>query len=82
MLLNVIGRNCDDHTKNFSFIMNEQGEWKLAPAYDVCHAYRPASSWVSQQSLSVNGKRNIITKDDLLAIAKITGIKKAAKIIV
>jgi serine/threonine-protein kinase HipA len=80
MLLNVMGRNCDDHTKNFAFIMNENGEWKLAPAYDVCHAYRPASPWVSQQSLSVNGKRNNINKDDLLAVAKLLSIKKAAQI--
>ena len=81
MLLNVMGRNCDDHTKNFAFMMDTQGEWKLAPAYDVCHAYRPASPWVSQHSLSVNGKRNNITKDDLLAVAKTISLKKAPKII-
>ncbi len=81
MLLNVMGRNCDDHTKNFAFIMNENGEWKLSPAYDVCHAYRPASQWVSQHSLSINGKRNNITKDDLLAVAKTISLKKASKII-
>ncbi len=82
MLLNVMGRNCDDHTKNFAFVMDEQREWKLSPAYDVCHAYRPASTWVSQQSLTVNGKRNNINKDDLLAVAKTLNIKKAAKILV
>jgi serine/threonine-protein kinase HipA len=81
MLLNVLGRNCDDHTKNFAFIMNENGVWKLSPAYDVCHAYRPASPWVSKQSLSVNGKRENINKDDLLAVAKLLSIKKAAKIV-
>jgi serine/threonine-protein kinase HipA len=81
MLLNVMGRNCDDHTKNFAFVMNEEGSWKLSPAYDVCHAYRPASPWVSKQSLSVNGKRENISKDDLLAVAKLLSIKKAAKII-
>jgi serine/threonine-protein kinase HipA len=81
MLLNVMGRNCDDHTKNFAFVMDENGMWKLSPAYDVCHAYRPASPWVSKQSLSVNGKRENITKDDLLAVAKSLSIKKAEKII-
>jgi serine/threonine-protein kinase HipA len=80
MLLNVMGRNCDDHTKNFAFVMSEQGTWKLSPAYDVCHAYRPASPWVSKQSLSVNGKRENISKDDLLAVAKSLNIKKATKI--
>jgi serine/threonine-protein kinase HipA len=81
MLLNVMGRNCDDHTKNFAFVMNENAEWKLSPAYDVCHAYRPASPWVSKQSLSVNGKRENINKDDLLAVAKSLNIKKATQII-
>jgi serine/threonine-protein kinase HipA len=81
MLLNVMGRNCDDHTKNFAFIMNENGVWKLSPAYNVCHAYRPASPWVSKESLSVNGKREHITKDDLLAVAKSLSIKKATQMI-
>jgi serine/threonine-protein kinase HipA len=80
MLLNVMGRNCDDHTKNFAFIMDEYGVWKLSPAYDVCHAYRPASPWLSKQSLSVNGKRENITKDDLLGVAKLLSIKKAQRI--
>jgi serine/threonine-protein kinase HipA len=80
MLLSVMGRNCDDHTKNFAFVMNADGTWKLSPAYDVCHAYRPASPWVSKQSLSVNGKRENISKDDLLSVAKLLSIKKAAKI--
>jgi serine/threonine-protein kinase HipA len=80
MLLNVMGRNCDDHTKNFAFIMNENGEWKLSPAYDVCHAYRPASPWVSKQSLSIHGKRENINKNDLLAVAKLLSIKKAGQI--
>jgi serine/threonine-protein kinase HipA len=81
MVFNVMAKNCDDHTKNFSFIMDKTGEWKLAPAFDVCHAYRPGSTWVSQQSLSVNGKRQHITKDDLLLVAKNMNIKKAAAII-
>lgn len=81
MVFNVIARNCDDHTKNFGFIMNKTGTWKLAPAFDVCHAYRPASTWVHQHSLSVNGKRQNITRDDLLAVAKSMNIKKADAII-
>ena len=81
MVFNVMARNCDDHTKNFSFSMNKTGKWKLAPAFDVCHAYRPGSTWVSQHSLSINGKRQNITRDDLLAVAKNMNIKKAAAII-
>jgi serine/threonine-protein kinase HipA len=81
MVFNVIARNCDDHTKNFGFIMDNAGTWRLSPAFDVCHSYRPESTWVSQQSLSVNGKRQNINRDDLLSIAKQMNIKKADIII-
>lgn len=81
MVFNVIARNCDDHTKNFAFILKQNQAWELAPAYDICHAYRPGSSWVSQHNLSVNGKRNNITKDDLLVIGKAMNVKKADSII-
>ena len=81
MVFNVMARNCDDHTKNFSFIMDKTGQWKLAPAFDVCYSYRPGSTWVSQHSMSINGKRQNITRDDLLQVAKKMNIKKADAII-
>jgi serine/threonine-protein kinase HipA len=81
MVFNILARNCDDHTKNFAFMMDQTGQWALAPAYDVCHAYRPDSPWVSQQSLSVNGKRQGINRNDLLQVAKQMNIKKADEII-
>ena len=81
MAFNVIARNCDDHTKNFGFTMDKAGDWKLSPAYDVCHAYRPGSIWVSQQSLSVNGKRDDINREDLLNVARQMNIKKADGIV-
>ncbi len=81
MIFNVIARNCDDHTKNFSFLMGTDGEWKLAPAYDICFAYRPDSSWVSQHNLSINGKRKEFSRADLLAIAKQNSIRNPDKMI-
>jgi len=81
MVFNVIARNCDDHTKNFSFLLRQGGKWELAPAYDLCHAYRLGSEWVSQHALSINGKRNDITKSDLLVIGESIGLKKASDII-
>jgi len=81
MTFNVIARNCDDHTKNFAFTKEEKGEWSLSPAFDVCHAYRPSSTWVSQHCLSVNGKRNNIERTDLLEVAKKMNIKGASEII-
>ncbi len=77
MVFNVMARNCDDHTKNFAFCMNKEGIWRLAPAFDVCHSYRPNSDWVSQHSLSINGKRKYITREDLLTFAKQMNIKRA-----
>jgi len=81
MVFNVIARNCDDHTKNFAFRLKKGKNWELAPAYDVCHAYRPDSIWVSQHALSINGKRKGIEKKDLLIVAKAMNIKKAEIII-
>jgi serine/threonine-protein kinase HipA len=81
MVFNVIARNCDDHTKNFSFRLKKEGKWELAPAYDVCHAYRPGSEWVSQHALSINGKRIDISKEDLMVIGESIKCKKSAGII-
>nr|HAD50306.1 toxin HipA [Algoriphagus sp.] len=76
MVFNVLARNCDDHTKNFAFLMDQSGKWALSPAYDICHAYRPGSIWVSRQSLQVNGKREEITDSDFLEVAKKMNIKR------
>jgi len=81
MVFNVLARNCDDHTKNHAFLMDRDGTWRLAPAFDVCYAYRPGSTWVSRQSLSVNGKRENITRNDFLAVAHNMNIKKPQLII-
>ena len=81
MVFNVLSTNCDDHTKNFSFRLKQGGEWKLAPAYDVCYSYDPQNVWVNQQTLSINGKHRNINKEDLMTIAKTNNIKKGEKII-
>jgi len=81
MVFNVIARNCDDHTKNFSFMMDQTGKWKLAPAYDVCHAYRPGSDWVSQHNLSINGKRKDFVLADFIKIAEQNSIRNPKKIL-
>jgi serine/threonine-protein kinase HipA len=66
MVFNVMARNCDDHTKNFSFRLKQGGVWELAPAYDVTHAYNPKGEWTYQHLMSVNGKFNDITRADIL----------------
>lgn len=81
MIFNVIARNCDDHTKNFAFLMDKTGKWKLSPAYDICFAYRPGSVWVSQHNLSINGKRKDFTRQDLLQVADQNSIRYPDKLI-
>lgn len=68
MVFNVLAANCDDHTKNLSFLMDESGKWQLAPAYDVTHAYNPKGEWTYQHLMSVNGKFQGITRADLEAV--------------
>ena len=75
MVFNVLAKNCDDHTKNFAFLMGQDGKWKLSPAYDICYAYRPGSMWVSSQSLMVNGKRENNQDADFLEVAGKMNIK-------
>jgi serine/threonine-protein kinase HipA len=76
MVFNVLVRNCEAHTKNFAFLMDQTGKWSLSPAYDICYAYRPGILWVSAQSLIVNGKRENITDTDFLEVARQMNIKK------
>ncbi len=81
MIFNVLSKNCDDHTKNFSFLMDKTGKWKISPAYDICYSYSPESLWVSQHCLSINGKRKDFSRDDFIKIAKQLDIKNPGFII-
>jgi serine/threonine-protein kinase HipA len=77
MAFNVMARNCDDHSKNFAFRLKQGGNWELAPAYDMTHAYNPKGEWTYQHLMSVNGKFKDITRDDLLAEADRFGVSQA-----
>ena len=81
MVFNVICFNCDDHTKNISFLMDKQGEWRLSPAYDMTYAYNPENRWLKQHQMAVNGKRENIYRGDLLKVASEMNIKRALDII-
>lgn len=81
MVFNIIARNHDDHTKNHSFVLAPGGEWRLAPAYDLCYAYSSAGRWTNQHQLSANNKRDDFTREDLLTVARNMGIKNALPIV-
>jgi serine/threonine-protein kinase HipA len=81
MVFNVVARNNDDHTKNFSFLMDQQGCWKLAPAYDICYSYKPGGRWIGQHQLSLNGKQDGFTRLDLSTVGERMGIRRCGEII-
>ena len=81
MVFNVAVRNQDDHTKNISFLMGEDGHWHLSPAYDMGYAYNPTGGWTAQHQMSIAGKFDNITNTDLLDFAKANNIKDATEVI-
>lgn len=84
MVFNIVARNHDDHSKNFGFILpSPRAQWQLAPAFDVAYSYKPGSPWVNSHQLSLNGKRENFTRDDLLGAANLlSNFTKEAKNII
>ena len=76
MVFNVIARNQDDHVKNIAFLMNKRGQWSLAPAFDVMYAYNPSGTWTASHQMSLGGKREGFTLDDLKAVADTASMKR------
>jgi serine/threonine-protein kinase HipA len=68
MVFNVAAANCDDHTRNFSFLLPQGGGWRLAPAYDVTHAHHAQSRWTAPHLMAVNGRTREIGRSDLATV--------------
>lgn len=81
MTFNVVARNQDDHTRNIAFLMDTNGKWALAPAFDLTWAYNRNSRWTNLHQMSINGKRDDINRADIMTVAKHYGIRKAEQII-
>jgi len=82
MVFNVMAANCDDHSKNFSFLLPAgHRAWQLAPAYDLTHAYNPHGEWTYQHLMGVNGKFSQITREDVMRLADRFAIGSAPRII-
>lgn len=75
MIFNVITRNQDDHTKNFSFLMSESGEWMIAPIYDL--TYSNGAGYTSEHQMTINGKTDSFTIDDFYSFSEVFGISKS-----
>ncbi len=78
MAFNVMTNNTDDHNKNFAFLLEENGKWRLAPAYDMTFIFNLNGTGPNiERRLSIGGKTSDITKADLLDFAKQNDIKNA-----
>ncbi len=76
MAFNVVARNQDDHVKNIAFLMNQQGQWALSPAFDMTYSYNPSGDWTAQHQMAINGKRDGFTLADFRACAKNAMMKR------
>jgi len=76
MLFNIVARNQDDHVKNIAFLMDRDGRWSLAPAFDVTYSYNPSGDWTATHQMTVNGKRDGFVMADVRAVAKTAGLKR------
>ena len=73
MCFNVFAHNRDDHSKNFSFLYDEnKKEWHLSPAYDLTYS----SSFNGEHATTINGEGKNPSLEDILAVAKNIGIKE------
>ena len=81
MVFNVAAANCDEHTKNFSFVLPRDGAWALSPAYDVTHAHAPSSEWTRQHLMSVNGRATGITRANVAEVGDRFGVPGAKDIV-
>ncbi len=76
LVFNCLAVNQDDHVKNVSFLMDRNGRWRLAPAYDVTFSYNPDNRWLRTHQMTINGKNRDIGLEDLLAAGVNMGISR------
>lgn len=76
MVFNIVGRNQDDHVKNIAFLMDKEGHWSLAPAFDMTYSYNPSGAWTATHQMTLNGKRDGFTMSDFRAAAKSANMKR------
>ena len=82
MIFNILANNTDDHNKNFSFLMNENGTWKLSPAYDLTYIFNTGGFLPeTMHCLMMQGKLSRHTLDDAIQFARDNGIRRPEAII-
>ena len=82
MVFNILANNTDDHHKNFTFVMNRQGTWRLSPAYDMTYIFDTGGYLPNKEHcLMIGGKFQDITRDDAIQFARDNGIRRPDAII-
>lgn len=76
MVFNIVARNQDDHVKNIAFLMDKQGQWSLAPAFDMTYSYNPSGAWTATHQMTLNGKRDGFSLFDFRAAAQKAVMKR------
>ena len=69
-IFNIVGRNQDDHTKNFGFLMDKTGRWRLSPAFDLTYSYDPTGSWTKVHQLKLNHKQDNFSLEDIISFGR------------
>jgi serine/threonine-protein kinase HipA len=72
-VFNIAAGNDDDHGRNHAFLMDVDGSWRLAPAYDITLAGNPLTSGI--RAASVRGKTHSIRRIDLARLAEEHGVR-------
>lgn len=81
MAFNLLANNSDDHHKNFSFLLHPQGQWRLAPAYDLTFIFSNKGKLPDPvHSLTIRGRRCGILREHVLSLARAHGIARAEEI--
>jgi serine/threonine-protein kinase HipA len=81
-VFNIAAVNCDDHTKNFAFMLDQSGTWKIAPAYDTCFSHNPAAGkWTRQHQMLVGGKAWDISDADLISLAGAFDVRRPRELL-
>lgn len=82
LVFNILANNTDDHNKNFTFLMDKKGVWRLSPAYDMTYIFDTGGYLPNKEHcLMIGGKLQDITHDDIISFAAECGIRQPESII-
>lgn len=76
-VFNIVGRNQDDHTKNFGFLLTGENSFSLSPSFDMTYSFDPAGKWTQMHQIKLNGKQDHFTKEDIVTFGKFCNLSRS-----